>query len=397
MSAVRFAAVMAVASAASVAAPGHAAPGPPARVVVAIVGESGMNVLHDDFRTARGQSVTYPAALGPVMTVALPSSGTFADRRAAVAAGPLGHLAPGRLYGIRGTRLLVVSAPSAFPLTDVTGGGTTTITVGSSDDPTLHGTGVVDAAIGRRYGTAPDALALLVLGNSSDSWAWVAERPGIDVASTSGYEASTRCTAAADVRSFVGSGHPVFSSSGNTGDQGEALTSPNGLPEVYQVGGVTADGKPWGTPHADSNPFYAVGQVTRPYQTGELYDFPTAAYDSTTGTMRFGGTSGATPRTAGWAARLVGYARAHRSRHGPLADGTLSRTELVSLLRHVAVPSMPGQAGGFYVEGYGALNAKAIRHAEQILAGTATDPGRPDDDAREAQVEQVRAAAFADC
>jgi hypothetical protein len=399
----RLAVAVTVLASVAVVQPGLAAlpRGPlPAAPVIAVVGESGMNVLHEDFRTRDGSTPSYPRGLGQVVPVTLPTVGSFAQRRAAVAAGPLGHLQPGRVYGIRGTRLLVVSAPGPAPYTDVTGGGTTEITVGGSNDPTLHGTGVVDAAIGLRYGTAPDALAVLVLGNAADSWSWVARQPAVDVASTSAYEVGRPCTAAAEVRRIVAAGHPVFSSSGNTTDEGEQLTSPNGLPDVYQVGGVTPDGTPYGTsPGPDDDPFYAVGQVTRPYQTGELYDFRTASFDSETGTMRFGGTSGATPRTAGWAATLLAHARSLRTRpdRGPMADGVLDRAELVRLLHHVAEPSMPGSPAAFYVEGFGALNSRAIRRAERVLEGRLGEPSRPQDDASEAQVEAWRAAAFSGC
>ncbi|MDT7539180.1 MAG: Subtilase family [Actinomycetota bacterium] len=367
--------------------------------VIAVVGESGLNVLHHDFRTPDGSTPAYPPSLGHVVLVTLPANGTFAEKRAAVVAGPLGHLQPGQVYGIRGTRLLVASAPGDNPATDVTGGGSTTYTAEGVQDETLHGTGVVDAAIGTRFGTASQALALLVLGSGADAWAWVASQPAVDVVTTSDYEVGQPCVGAQPVRRLVASGRPVFSSSGNTTDEGEQLTSPNGLAEVYQVGGVTPDGAPYGTPHQDSDPWYAGGQVTRPYQTGELYDFVTASYDSETGTMRFGGTSGATPRTAGWAARLIAHARQQRARpvRGPLADGRLTEPELVQLMRHVAVPSMSGQAGAFYAEGYGALNGRAVQRAIRVLDGGEPEPARPDDDAREAQVEQARTVAFAGC
>jgi hypothetical protein len=275
----------------------------------------------------------------------------------------------------------------------------TSVVVGGSSDPTLHGTGVVDAAIGLRYGTAPDALALLVLGGPEDAWSWVASQRGVDVVSTSDYAVGAPCAGATAARHLVATGRPVFSSSGNTGDAGEQLTSPNGLPEVYQVGGVTADGAPYGTPHQDGDVFYGVGQVTRPYQTGELYDFPTAAHDTETGQMRFGGTSGATPRTAGWAAVLIDHARSHATRpsRGPLVDGHLSGEELTRLLRHVAVPSMGGQPGAFYAEGYGALSAHAVRRGIRVLDGVEEEPRRAEEDARQQEVEQARAAAFAGC
>jgi hypothetical protein len=383
------------------AAPAHSAP-----AVIAVVGEAGANVLHDDFRAPGGRTPAYPKALGRVISVSLPASGSFAQRIAAVKEGVLGHLRPGIVYGIRGTRLLVVSAPSESPATDVTGSGTTQHTVGAPDDPMLHGTGVVDAAIGTRYGTAPDALALLVLGGQVEAWDWLVAHGGIDIVNMSGYEPVARalgCQTAVDVRRFVAAGGMVFSSSGNTTDAAEQLEAPNGLPEVYHVGGVRDDGAPWGVPPAaDPEPFYAIGQVTRPYETGELYSFPTASYSDTSSTMRFGGTSGATPRTAGRAATLLMNGRSLLAgrvpTRGPLADHRLTAAEIEHLLRHVAVPYYATQhPAAFAVEGYGYLNAASEARAIDVLRGTAAEPGRAQDDQVEQAVEQARAAAFTAC
>jgi hypothetical protein len=371
----------------------------PRAAVIAVVGESGMNVLHQDFATTNGRDPAYAAGLPRLTTVTLPSRGTFEQRRAQLKVGPLGHLRPGVVYAVRGTRLLIVSAPSARPITDVTGSQTRVIST-SSTDPTLHGTGVVDAAIGRRFGTAPAALAILVLGPPSDAWAWVARERWVDLATTSDYDAVPGCTAVDSVRSIVGSGRLVFSSSGNTTDAGEPLTAPNGLPEVYQVGGVDRDGAPYLPPHQDADPWFAAGTVTRPYETGELYDFTTASQDSLTGTMRFGGTSGATPRTAGWAADLLMWTWRHavaRPPRGPLADGRLTGSELTRLLHAVARPSMPSGDGGFLLEGYGALGAEAAQQARRVLAGSAPEPRRPEDDARQARVDQARQQVFSRC
>ena len=374
--------------------------------VVAIVGEFGFNVLATDFQTPGGVTPSYPAALGPVTAVALPTLGSFSERVAAVRRGALGHLQPGRLYGIRGTRLLVAAAPGTVPRQDVTGGGTVGVTVGGSSDPMVHGTGVADAAIGTRFGTAPDALGLLVLGDHVDAWDWIGAQRGIDIVSMSTHEPTGRatgCAAAEDVRAFHARGGMVFSSSGNTTDQTEPLSPPHGLPEVYQVGGVHDDGAPWGVPpSADSEPFYAVGQVTRPYVTGELYSFTTAGYDGTTTTMRFGGTSGATPRTAGRAASLLRTARTILSegtpKRGPLADGRVTGAEVERLLRQVAIPYYAAQhPAAFAAEGYGYLNGAAQVRAESILRGASGAPDRASDDQMESVVEQARAAAFTGC
>src|SRR6476646_5329651 len=58
--------------------------------VVAIIGEApGINVLHDDFRTADGRDPVYPSSMPKPQFVSLPTSGTFAERLAVLEAGPL--------------------------------------------------------------------------------------------------------------------------------------------------------------------------------------------------------------------------------------------------------------------------------------------------------------------
>ena len=72
--------------------------------VIAFVGESALDVLHVDLRARPGASSPSPAA-APVVGVGLPHRGSYADRQRRVAAGPLGHLQPGVVYAIAGTRL----------------------------------------------------------------------------------------------------------------------------------------------------------------------------------------------------------------------------------------------------------------------------------------------------
>ncbi|MCU1600346.1 MAG: hypothetical protein JWO22_1055, partial [Frankiales bacterium] len=334
-------------AAASFTAKAGVAPAP--AVVVAVVGEiGGVNVLHEDFRTSDGGSPIYPPDMPRPVMVTLPGRGTFDSRHASVEAGVVGHLRPGVLYAVAGTRLLLINT------------GDSPYDAAQSD--AVHATGVADSITGSRYGTDPNALVVVALSNASQtsSYDWLSHAGWVDLASTSDYQISTlddptQCAATADVRTFTGAGHQLFSSSGNTTDQPEPLVAPNGLPESYLVGGVTASGQSW-TPGQtnETDPYYEFGNVVRPYETGEQFSFLAAAPDSLTGTQHFGGTSGATPRTAGEAALLISAARnevhqtqvrpgllavgpSHAAR-GPLTDGQLSNAELVRLLHHIATP-----------------------------------------------------------
>jgi hypothetical protein len=391
-------------------------PPPTTPVVVAVTGETtGVNVLHQDFRTRDGRTPRYPTGMPHPVMISLPRAGGFSSQRAALEAGPLGRMKTGVLYGIAGTRLLLVNA------------GTDRYDGVQAD--ALHATGVADSVTGTQYGTDPSALVVVVLSNLESGYPWLAANASwVDLASTSSYTVSTvngtggdttatrQCTGAAEVRSFTAAGHLLLSSSGNTTDQPEPLIAPNGLPDTYLVGGVDAGGNTWRPGHAEeSEPFYAAGNVVRPYETGEQFSYRAAAPDSVTGSTHFGGTSGATPRTAGWAARLVAHARAdlrsstgttggalavgsRRTARGPLADGRFTKDELVNLLHVVALQHSGLPAGAAYAaEGYGALDAVSIRRAEAILDGTEPLPTRASDDQANAAAHQVRTALFARC
>lgn len=373
---------------------------------MAVVGEiGGINVLHRDFRTPDGRDPAYPASMPKPVRVLLPRGGNFAEQWAALRQGPLAALKPGVLYAVGGTRLLLVNV------------GTQPYDALQSD--ALHATGVADSVVGTRVGTAPGALTVVVLGGDA-GYAWIDQQPWVDLASTSDYAISTtgsttQCLGAAPVRAFSRD-RVLFTSSGNTSDQAEPLVSPNGLPEAYVVGGVDAVGRTWLPGHPEeSDPFYALANVVRPYETGERFSYSAAAPDSLNRLTHFGGTSGATPLTAGWAARLVAHARSvlgatggaangalaagpRRPRRGPLADGRLTRNELVALLHTVAAQhsGLPGGAA-YALEGYGALDGKAIALAEDALDGRVSLPARPADDAADAAARQVRAAVMSRC
>lgn len=400
-------AVLPTAGTAHASRPATADPAVPA-VVVAVMGEVGsVNVLHREFQTVDGRDPAYPPEMPRPARVVLPRKGSFAGMVAAAKAGPLGSLMPGVLYAVAGTRLLLVNA-----------GDRPYDAVGQDRK---HATGVVDSVVGTRVGTAPQALAVVVLGGGTDAaYGWLARQPWVDLATTSNYTIQTlpdptQCIGSAPARAF-GRDRVLFSSSGNTTDQPEALVSPNGLPETYLVGGVDANGNTWTPGRTDeTDPFYAAGNVVRPYETGERFSYQAAAPDSVTAMAHFGGTSGATPLTAGRAARLIAHARRtlfapggwangalaagpRRPPRGPLADGRLDRNELVAVL-HAAAQQRSGLPAGaaYAVEGFGALTDRATARAERFLDGTETMPSRGDDEPAYEQDKQTRTAAFARC
>lgn len=390
---------------ASDAAPrSHAAMNGPSSIIAIIEG-GGVNVLHSDFRLPPGKRLSLPPGMPKPQWVSLPSTGSFEARLEAAQRGPLGNLEPGKLYWIRGTRIGVFIPKGSH--------------VASVLEDRGHATGSVSAAIGLKHGTNPDALAIVLPDKSPQAWKWLARQTWIDLVSTSYYTmfdsgAGTRATCPEHryIKKIADSGRVVFTSSGNVEQVGMGHT-PSGSPYSYQVGGTDSNGRTYipgiGGAEGSTTP-------TRPYETGDRFDFPAADADSLHGSMDFGGTSGATPSTAGRAAEVLAFARqllqststgvrdgalaatrtAHRlPRTGPLADGRLEAGELTDLLHHVAIPSEPETPARYLVEGYGALNKPAIEMAKRVLSGDATEPARPQEDAMHESVEQARGALFA--
>jgi hypothetical protein len=372
---------------------------PPPPVVIAVVETGGLNVLHQDFG-AGGRTVRLPSGMPAAEKITLPSTGSFDERLAKAGRGPLGSLPPG-LYRVAGTRIVGVYVPPGSEPVDLLA-------------DRVHATGTTSSAVGLKHGTNPEALLVFVPVATSEAWKWVADQEWIDVVSTSYYtlvqsgsDAPT-CPARAAIGDIVASGRLVFSSAGNAEQAGPAF-APSGVPEAYQVGGVDENGFTYVPDPQDQEPSIT---PTRPYETGDRFAFPAADPDSLDGSVPFGGTSGATPSTAGRAAELIGFARrllgggaAKRvlatSRQGvqpppsgPLADGDLSSSELIEVLHNTAIPALPAFPTRYLVEGYGAVNAQSIAAAKRVLAGKEPLPERPDDDMVHAQVEQLRGSFF---
>jgi hypothetical protein len=375
------------------------------RSVIAIIENNGLNVLHEDFKLAPGQKLVLPPAIPRPTWVSLPRSGTFEEQVDRARSGVLGHMKPGELYWIRGTRIGIFSAPDS-QRTDLF-------------VERFHGTGTVSSAVGRNHGTNPDGLALFIPSTSEQAWTWLADQEWIDIVSTSYVTAArggaggvSTCPEASHIRTLAERGQMVFSAAGNYEQLGAGLT-PSGSPYSYQVGGVDSQGKTY-LP-AMSGTSYSL-TPTRAYETGDRFEFMAADPDSLQGSSLFGGTSGAAPSTAGRAATLVEFARdlvgaiegtrvrdgalvearrgARTPSEGPLQDGELTREELTDLLHHVAVPAEPASPARYLVEGYGALNGQAIQLARRVLRGTAEEPSRPDEDVMYGIVEEIRMALF---
>ena len=361
---------------------------PAARPTVIATLEAGLNVLHEDFRLAPGQSARLPAGLPPVTRVRLPAVGDFAERREQARSGPLGSLAPGVLHWVEATRLLLY-VPDDAPPHDVFADA-------------RHGTGVASAAIGLAHGTDPTAFLVVVLADQPDArtWRWLEDARWVDVVSTSYNNLYAEpvpvisCPDGAAISRIVASGRLVVTAAGNGEQLGEVM-SPSGHPDAYQVGGVDGQGRSWRPdPTSEHRSF-----PNRPYETGDRYEFAAASDTSLDGTMVFGATSGAAPSTAGRASELIRHARARTARgslprSGPLTDGALSLDELVQLLHRTAAPAEPPGETRYLVEGYGALNDATTAYARRVLDGTATLPDRAAEDAWHTRVEEQRRLLF---
>lgn len=397
-------AVVAAAACMPVAAGGAAAPrrGAAPSSVIALTEIGGLNVLHEDFRTKDGQDVTLPPGAPKPVRVELPKTGTFEERVAQARKGPLGRIKKETLYYIAGTRLFIYLPPGREEWDLFTDGD--------------HATGTSSAAVGNKWGTNPNAL-LIYMPASEQGWRWLSEQQRwIDTISVSYYSvfstAQNRCAANPLIRKISAGGRIVFVAAGNM-EQAGIISSPSGSPDAYQVGGVDSDGKPF-TP-ATGEGIFSGGFPTRPYETGDRMDFPAAAADSLTQPQPFGGTSGATPSTAGRATLLIEHARkllrsTHNGvvggklavagsraiipRRGPLADGDLTAAELTKVLHNVAVPFFPQNPLRYYLEGYGHLNEDIIDRAKRVLSGLEKLEPRPEEDTQHAQWEDVRRDAL---
>jgi hypothetical protein len=429
---------MATAPAVVGAPPAHAA------VVIAVI-EDGLNPYHDDF--ARPDLTASPATYLPGYPKAAKPLRLSLDERDYAAAVQRDDktwrsLKPGQLYYVPGTSFVGLVHLPGHQFDRSIGVDEGGLTSGRPvvDGYSYHGTGVASAIAGRRHGGCPKCLVVLVAADDQEvGLAWAAKQSWIDVVSNSWggpLGAPSRATAGAPARdaslgsevsrAAAASGKVVLFASGNgVASLGATTRAPQhnltyyspyaGPPWVLTVGAARKDGQPTSWHNVP------VDVIAR----GEQW--PVAAPDSTTGEVLFMGTSCSTPVAAGVIGEALRRTRAavgdhgvgsrrrtlvvpgagRRPRSGPLADGRLTRAEVVATVRAwaawqpfdaagaVADPFVtPTTPAAFAYEGYGLVDAsRTVRIADTFL-GRVAAPARPEMTEWAARHEAVRVARW---
>ncbi|HCT76523.1 MAG TPA: hypothetical protein DGT23_08030 [Micromonosporaceae bacterium] len=312
----------------------------------------------------------------------------------------------GSMYWIPGTK--IVGAVDA--------GGSTGATSGDDPHPILddngHGSGSASVSAGNRYGYCPTCLLVVVEALDESV---VAKLPWVDISTNSfGYVGGAP----------VG---PVVNGQGATrlaAERGQTtlFAAGNGVGNAFDV--------PVSTWHSDqTGPDWniTVGAIRRDNQRAIVGDgipvhvsswgdgnLPSACRTGTVGQCAFGGTSAATPYTAGVFGTVLTEVRAAigdgaagqkagqvvaagitRDESVYLADGRLTRDELRQAVLKSAVPLGAGNTGAPFAypltapytgepnvlfEGYGAATPQAAERAVDVLLGRAQMPERPFED-----------------
>ncbi|MGH3442802.1 MAG: S8 family serine peptidase [Nitriliruptorales bacterium] len=345
----------------------------------------------------------------PADAIAIPitlGQGYFPDQDAYLWDPDDRYIEPGRMYWIPGTK--VVGAVDA--------GG-----FGASTHPILdsngHGTGSASVATGNRYGYCPTCLVVAVdtlsagtttiagfdwVDISSNSWGYVGGAP---VGALFGADQATRLAAERGQTTLFAAGNGV----GNTFFDVPILTY-----------GSDVAGPDWnivvGAIREDSQGAIISDGVPAHVSSLGDGDLPSACRVGDTAQCAFGGTSAATPYTAGVFGTVLTEVRAALGDHSHpgqrdgqviaegtpipdsrfLDDGQLTRRELRAAVLKSAAPRFDGeQAGRFYplpqtwdleqahyvFEGYGAPGPAAAERAVEVLLGVAPLPDRSEEDA----------------
>ncbi len=424
--------------------------------VIAFV-DSGINPYHQDFRAPDFQHHPskyiegYPANAQPVpLSLDVADSEGYAAARTLDEPEVLSEIVRNRLYWFPGTRIIggysttagsrSVPAPQWADLNII--------------DENGHGTGVASVAAGQFYGSNPNALIVMVEGLGDASLNWATSQSWIDIVSNSWGNIGNVPTAvsANATRNATRRGQTVAFAAGN----GTTNTNSYGACN----GNVNTCVKPWAndggpvpvedpckckTPDSNlsnSNQYGGPSWVltvgaTSPIN-GQAHWWHAIPVDvssfgskwraaSHDGVQRssnrdFGGTSCATPITSGVLSSVIDRARevlgdttagqrpgqvvaaaapgASLPAAGPLADGTLTRTEaeaiVVKTTNHVpvdpakvawdyAIRPTTGTPYDYAVQGYGVVDRDSKGRALKVLMGEMPMPDR-------AAVDQVISA-----
>lgn len=410
--------------------------------VIAFV-DSGINPYHQDFRapdfTHHPSKFVegYPANAESIdLSFDLADAEGYDAARNADDEGQWGELRNNRLYWIPGTRII---------------GGYTTSGCGSNCgsnpnhperkiiDDGSHGTGVASVAAGRFFGSNPNALIVVVEGLGDGGLNWATSQPWIDVVSNSwGNLANLPLGSTTATRNATRRGQTVAFAAGNgTTNTNSSTAFPPGGPVEDPCKCKTPDSNPsFTSPYGGPSWILTVG-ATSPIN-GQAHWWHSIPVDvssfgskwraaSHTGIAReanrdFGGTSCATPVTSGVLSAVIERARvvlgdttggqrpgqvvaaatqgATLPAAGPLADGTLTRTEAEAIVlkttNHVpvdpvkvtwdyAIRPTTGTPYDYAVQGYGVVDRDSKARALKVLMGEMPMPDR-------AAVDQVISA-----
>lgn len=414
------------------------------RVVVAIL-DTGLNPYHDEFRQVRPEEnpLDHPSRFltgYPVDAAAIPISfdlpnattgGREVDweRYMEHDSDAWNETVPETLYWIPGTKLVgIIGFDAAVP---GAGHGSMTTSRAAGNTISIPGAEVLVVHV-----VAPLSLEVGTVGDDAQARAtrWMADQPFIDIQShswgmpfTCAGVATSHLWGWAEAFKYARDKQLVMVAAanghGNTGTLGYPSQCQDnaGIAGVVTVGGTDNAGYPsW------ANWFPAI--------SGDGCRNPAIVESTVNETANTGGgTSSATPFSAGGAAKIVLEARrilrdprvgvidgvvaqaqtgAVLPEKGPLADGTFTLDELKEVLFHTAIsppredPSDGDTCGATQVPvgpetpalavfpfiGYGEINGDSVTHAIEVLQGLADPLERPEEDELYARDQAARRA-----
>lgn len=192
--------------------------------------------------------------------------------------------------------------------------------------PQSHGTGVTSVSAGNYYGTCPECLIVFVNGFGEEANEWVLQQDWIDVQTNSwglSLIMRDRLYAGSDVdlqREGSERGQAVFFSAGN--GQANTFTAPNptlwssqeGPDWIFTVGAIDPEERRSYAGHGKPADVSSIG-----------LGYPSLSGGSVTAEGSFGGTSNATPVTAGIYARALWLLRQDMMAERTQMDGVLAQ------------------------------------------------------------------------
>ena len=418
-------------------------------VVIAIV-DSGINPYHQDFRAP--EFVHHPARYiegYPKESEAFKLSLDVADSKGYEAARKADDLEwaltrAGELRWFPGTRIIGGISMGA-------GGTVESWAERKILDDQGHGTGTASVAAGRFFGSNPNALIVEVesLGEASETWATSQE--WIDIVSNSwGNLANLPLGDPSMTKTASDRGQSIVWSAGNGATNTNSST-------VFAPGGPVEDPCKCKTPDSDismtdpwSGPSWyitvgAVSPINGQDHWWHSYPVDVSSFGSkwraagafgveiepdeeNVETRDFGGTSCATPVTAGVLSRIILTAReilgdtrggqrpdqvvavgpkSRAPKEGPLSDGALTKSEAEEIVQKTAFPTpadpakflwdyaiRPTTPAYFVHQGYGVVDKNSLALALKVLVGKEPLPERTDVDSWIQATDVVRDAIW---